>query len=119
MGTGIGFTELEALVQRDLAVCSDDMKTVFERTRCRPVKWKQALYGTDDGGFWAVARLRDRVLWYNDIEGGFNVSKFTSVGVIPENEYWCNQDDLCVALRNLMREVESEHSKKSLKNAEF
>ncbi len=28
------------------------------------------------------------VLWYNDIEDGFNVSRFTTWGAIPDDEYW-------------------------------
>jgi hypothetical protein len=45
--------------------------------------------------------LDDRVLWYNDIEEGFNVSRFTTVGSIPSTEYWCNQDELRWALSAL------------------
>ena len=45
-----------------------------------------------------MAVMDDRVLWYNDIEDGFNVSLFTVRGVIPTTEYWCNQDELRMAL---------------------
>jgi hypothetical protein len=44
------------------------------------------------------------VLWYNDIEDGFNVSTFVERGRIPENEYWCNQDEIGWALPKLMGE---------------
>lgn len=43
----------------------------------------------------------NRVLWFNDIEEGFNVSRFEEAGLIPDDEYWCNQDELHRALRNL------------------
>ena len=33
-----------------------------------------------------------------------NVSRFGTVGVIPDDEYWCNQDALCVALAELAGE---------------
>jgi hypothetical protein len=49
---------------------------------------------TLEGGFWAVAVDDDRVLWYNDVEDGFNVSRFARRGEIPRDEYWCNQSSL-------------------------
>ena len=42
------------------------------------------------------------MLWYNDIADGFNVSVFTVWGTIPAEEYWCNQDELILALPALM-----------------
>jgi hypothetical protein len=54
------------------------------------------------GGFWVVAVYRDRVLWYNDVEEGFNVSQYQLSGVIPASEYWCNQDPLCWAIPKLL-----------------
>jgi len=51
-----------------------------------------------------VAVRENRVLWYNDIEDGFNVSQYSAVGTIPDNEYWCNQDSLKWALARLAGE---------------
>jgi hypothetical protein len=70
-----------------------------------PQKWEQTPYGNDGGGFWAVAILGTTVIWYNDIEDGFNRSTYQSFGTIPDNEYWCNQDDLEWPIRDLMRLV--------------
>jgi hypothetical protein len=55
------------------------------------------------GGFWVIAVIRDKVLWYNDIEGGFNVSRFDRYGTIPSDEYRSNQDTLTLALRELLQ----------------
>ncbi len=41
------------------------------------------------------------MLWFNDIEEGFNVSRFEEAGQIPHDEYWCNQDELHLVLRSL------------------
>src|SRR5688500_1409719 len=41
---------------------------------------------------------KTRVLWFNDIEEGFNVSRFERAGEIRSTEYWCNQDPLERAL---------------------
>lgn len=35
-------------------------------------------------------------LWFNDIEDGFNRSKYSDFGKI--DEYWCNQDRLEIAI---------------------
>ena len=70
-----------------------------------PEKWQQTPYGSEGGGFWAVAILGRIVVWYNDVEDGFNYSTYQQVGTIPENEYWCNQDDLEWPVRQLMRFV--------------
>lgn len=56
-------------------------------------------------GFWAIAVIENRVLWYNDIEEGFNVSNFTEPGTIPSTEYWCNQDELLLTEVLVVRSV--------------
>jgi hypothetical protein len=86
--------ELDQIIQRELAACSDEQRAFFGVVAFQPTKWRQSPWGNESGGFWAVAVNEDRVLWYNEIEEGFNVSRFTSRGTIPDNEYWCNQDPL-------------------------
>lgn len=70
-----------------------------------PEKWHQTPYGDRGGGFWVVAVLGKTVIWYNDIEDGFNYSVYGEFGIIPTSEYWCNQDDLEWPVRHLMRYV--------------
>ena len=102
----ISLEDLEALVLKDIVACSHDLRSFYTRVAVDPVKWQQCPWGRD-GGFWALAIVGNRVLWYNDIEGGFNVSRFVNVGTIPGNEYWCNQDSLCLALHRLASDDES------------
>ena len=94
--------EMDSTIARQLAECSEEQRAYFEGVAFEPTKWRQSPYGDEGGGFWAVAVDDNRVLWYNDIEDGFNVSTFTYRGTIPANEYWCNQDALKVALPALM-----------------
>ena len=101
----ISLDDLKSLLARELAACSDGMREFFARIRIPPVKWRQSPWGDQGGGFWAVALHQDRVLWFNDIEDGFNVSRFISVGEIPDDEYWCNQDELRWALSRLDGDV--------------
>ncbi len=94
--------ELQSTIARELAECSDEQRAYFKRVAFEPTKWNQSPYGDEGGGFWAIGADDNRVLWYNDIEDGFNVSTYIEWGTIPANEYWCNQDELKFALPGLM-----------------
>ncbi|WP_157885930.1 hypothetical protein [Chryseobacterium glaciei] len=61
-----------------------------------PIKWKEEEYGDEGGGFWVVAICGKKVVWYNDIEEGFNISNYTKWGKI--DEYYCNQDEINIAV---------------------
>jgi hypothetical protein len=73
---------------------------LWELMRIAPQKWKQSPYGDQGGGFWAVAVIGSWVVWYNDIEDGFNTSRYSEHGHIAE--YWCNQDKLDVCIRQIL-----------------
>jgi hypothetical protein len=106
----IDLAALQEMIQRDLAECSEQQRSFFARVAIQPEKWRQSPQGDDGGGFWAVAVYEDRVLWFNDIEDGFNVSTFTVRGEIPKGEYWCNQDPLQWALPRLSGDKSSRNS---------
>lgn len=93
--------ELRALVSREIVACSAEQQAFFLQARIAYAKWRLAPWGDEGGGFWVVAVHLDQVLWYNDIEDGFNVSRFETQGEIPSDEYRCNQDSLCQALPQL------------------
>jgi hypothetical protein len=99
--TAISLTDLNHIIERDLALCSDEERAFFRRIAFSPARWRHSLSG-DRSGFCAIGTTDDHVLWYNDIEEGFNVSRFTRRGMIPAGEYGCNQDSLQWALRRLM-----------------
>jgi hypothetical protein len=91
---------------RDLVACSENVRAIYARTAITPEKWRQSPWGGGGGGFWVVAVSGENVLWYNDIEEGFNVSRFIAHGRIPDDEYWRNQDLLGLALSYLVNEIE-------------
>lgn len=64
-----------------------------------PEKWYEEEYGQEGGGFWVVGLIGRRVIYYNDIEEGFNISEYSAYGTI--DNYYCNQDDLNIAILNL------------------
>ncbi|MEM8946958.1 MAG: hypothetical protein AAGD11_17415 [Planctomycetota bacterium] len=71
---------------------SIEQRRFWDLVRVSPQKWKLSPWGDQGGGFWAVGLIGNTVLWYNDIEGGFNRSRYSAFGTI--DEYWCNQDKL-------------------------
>ena len=82
----LSVTEFHEIVERELAECSPELRAYFHSVLFKPVKWQQTPYGDQGGGFWAIAADQNRVLWYNDIEDGFNVSEFASRGIIPDDQ---------------------------------
>lgn len=87
------------MIASGLARCDQDLLSDWDWIRIEPEKWTCRPWGDAGGGFWAVAIEGSNVLWFNDIEEGFNWSQFTVPGVI--GEYWCDQDELEHALQQL------------------
>ena len=87
---------LDAAAQR----MSPAQRLLWETIRIKPQKWSSHPYGDLGGGFWAVALLGETVVWFNDIEDGFNRSHYETFGVI--GAYWCNQDELEWTLQDLL-----------------
>ncbi len=87
-----------------------EQSRLWEIIKTDPVKWQQIPYGTVGKGFWAVAILGQSVVWFNDIEDGFNISSYKSTGVIEE--YWCNQDELEQTVQSLLNCIQSGYSLK-------
>lgn len=75
-------------------------RRLWDLIRVRPQKWQSSPYGDQGGGFWVVALVGETVVWFNDIEEGFNSSRWTQFGHI--DEYWCNQDHLEWTLQALL-----------------
>ncbi|MDD1609339.1 MAG: hypothetical protein LUO95_01670 [Methylococcaceae bacterium] len=79
-----------------------EQQRFWNTIKINPKKWQQTTYGDGDegNGFWAVAVIEQFVIWFNDIEDGFNVSTYKQYGVIEE--YWCNQDKLEWTIQSLL-----------------
>jgi hypothetical protein len=77
---------------------------LWRTIRIEPEKWQQHPYGDRGQGFWAVAIVGRTVIWYNDLEDGFNRSRYATYGTI--DDYWCNQDELDVTVQYLINALE-------------
>jgi hypothetical protein len=91
--------ELDSVIASALAQYDDDVRAEWDRIHVEPQKWRCSPWGDEAGGFWAVAVDDDQVLWFNDIEEGFNWSRYTSHGTI--DEYLCNQTEFIEILEQI------------------
>jgi len=98
--TPISLEELDSLVDSGFRQMSSAERSWWTSIRIVPQKWKLSPWGDMGGGFWVVAVVGDSCVYYNDIEDGFNVSRFQSPGHI--DNYFCNHDELHRAVRLLL-----------------
>ncbi|MBV9850490.1 MAG: hypothetical protein JO250_12520 [Armatimonadetes bacterium] len=76
----------------------EPVKRFWDRIKIPPEKWQLPPLGDEGGGFWVVAVVGQKCVWYNDIEEGFNISRASQFGQI--SRYSCNQTDLLIIISN-------------------
>jgi hypothetical protein len=97
-------TELHGMLNSAWERMSLPQRRFWEAIRIEPQKWELPPYGDLGGGFWVVAVIGQTVVWYNDIEDGFNRSHYSTPGTI--GEYWCNQDRLEWTIQNIINTID-------------
>ena len=96
-------------IKKDIEWCGDvlfiqpDCLKFWEYIKIEPEKWKEKQKGHEGNGFWIVAIMGKAVIYYNDIEEGYNLSPFTTFGEI--DEYYCNQAELYQIIESLYKEI--------------
>ena len=95
--------ELDAMIEAAELDMEPPVLELWKTLRIRPAKWQLSPWGDMGGGFWVVAVIGDRCIWYNDIEDGFNISRYQAVGHILE--YWCSQTELDRCIRGFLADV--------------
>lgn len=96
----IAEAELRARMSQGEARMSPEQLRLWRAMRIEPEKWKQRPYGDQGNGFWVVGLIGRTVIWYNDIEEGFNRSEFAKYGTIKD--YWRNDDELEVTVQYIL-----------------
>lgn len=96
-------SEIQDYIADGVARMEPAQVLLWQSIQIRPEKWSQHPYGDLGGGFWAVGLLGQIVIWFNDIEDGFNWSRWTKYGAI--GEYVCNQDELQWIVQDLVNLV--------------
>lgn len=88
----ISLNELEINILKGELELKGELLNFWNLIKIEPQKWQEKEYGEEGGGFWVVAIFGNEVIYYNDIEEGFNISHYETYGHIKE--YWCNQSEL-------------------------
>ena len=96
----ISEAEIYDIINRSWDRMTLEQRNIWEAIKIDPQKWDLQPYGKEGGGFWVVAILGNTVIWFNDIEGGFNRSRYSKPGTIQE--YYCNQDLLENQIQNVI-----------------
>jgi hypothetical protein len=86
---------VKKIVESDLADCDDEQIAVFKRYAVEPYSAPIVRYGKLETVV-VVARKQNEVIYWEDVEEGFNRSPISQEGTI--REHWCNQDELRLAL---------------------
>jgi len=87
--------QVNEIVTRDLTACDAEQRAVFNQYRVEPFSAPIVRYGQRESVV-VVARNGEQVIYYEDVEDGFNVSPISPDGRVLEP--WCNQDELGFAL---------------------
>ncbi len=101
----ISLFELEINIQRGELELEGELLNFWNLIKIEPQKWQEKEYGEEGGGFWVVAILGNKVIYYNDIEEGFNISPFETYGHIKE--YWCQQSELNETIEGLYKKIKT------------
>ena len=97
--TPILLNELNIEIQKTEKDLEGEIMEFWKSIKIEPEKWNEKEYGNEGGGFWVVAIFDGKVIWYNDIEDGFNISEFEKIGEIKE--YGCENDEIIWAVTKL------------------
>jgi hypothetical protein len=103
MWAPISLSELEKYMSCGELELEDELLNFWNLIKIAPQKWLEKEYGARGGGFWVVAIFGNSVIFYNDIEDGFNISSYETYGQI--SEYACEQSELNWILERLYDEV--------------
>lgn len=99
--TPITENEIDEKLNKTQLELTGDLLNFWQLILVEPQKWSEKEYGNEGNGFWVVAIAGKRVIWYNDIEEGFNISSYTNYGEIEE--YLSHQDELKYVIMKLYK----------------
>jgi len=101
MWTPITLIELYDQIKKTETDLKGEVWNFWQLIKIEPNKWEEPTYGNEGNGFWVVAIFGKQVIWYNDIEDGFNISDYNQYGQI--DGYYCNQDELSWSVIRLFK----------------
>jgi hypothetical protein len=99
----ITLNKLEGNILEGELKLEGELLNFWDLIKIIPQKWQEKEYGEEGGGFWVVAVFGDKIIYYNDIEEGFNISSYETYGDIKE--YRCNQSELNWTITGLYERI--------------
>jgi hypothetical protein len=99
----ISLENLNTLILKGELELNDQQLDFWNLIKIEPEKWEEREYGIEGGGFWVVAIFGKEIIYYNDIEEGFNISSYKTYGRI--DEYKCSQVDLNWSVKAVMERM--------------
>src|SRR5271155_2904416 len=84
--------EISETLDSSVKQLSTRQRRIWDAVSIVPKRWSQERYGAATGGFWVVGLLGRVVIWYNEIENGFEFSYYSKFGKL--DEYTANQFEL-------------------------
>ena len=100
----IELLDLYDRINRGDAAMDHPARRLWNAIRVEPQKWQLHHWGDMGGGFWVVGVIGCHAVYFNDIEDGFNISRYNAVGTLLE--YCCNQDELNHAVQSVRLLIE-------------
>jgi hypothetical protein len=97
--TPITIEEVYDLILQTETELNGDLLNFWDLIKIYPEKWNEETYGKQGNGFWVVGLIGRKVIYYNDLEEGFNISDYKTYGTI--DGYFCNQDKLASTVGRL------------------
>jgi hypothetical protein len=103
--TPITIEEIYDMILSTERQLNGELLNFWELIKIYPEKWNEETEGKEGNGFWVVGLIGRRVIYFNDIEEGFNISDYKVYGII--DDYFCNQDKLVWAIQELYDLIKS------------
>lgn len=104
--TSITEDELLDKVNFAWARMTPSQRSFWTAIRLKPEQWRQSPCGDLGAGFWIVAVMGQQIVWYNDVEEGFNRSNYTTSGEFTD--YRCELYELEHVIQHLIAMVQND-----------
>lgn len=84
---------LNDLIKSGEVQLNAEMFRFWKLVKINPEKWAEPEFDNGDDEFWVVGIFGKKIIWYNDIEEGFNVSDYITYGTIEMGEFGGGEQD--------------------------
>ena len=99
----ISLKELNNIIETSVAVMDTEVLCFWNSIKIVPEK-RQVPYYINEDYFWIVGKIKNYMIYYNDIEEGFNISLENNLSYIEVTS--AEQDELYFALIKLLKNYE-------------